>query len=319
MRAGFVSLLAAAALAAAAGPASAATTNVLIGATFFDPQTVTIAQGDAVTWTAGAGRHTVSSTTGAFDSGPLAEGQSFSHTFATPGAFDYRDRLNPQIAGGTVIVQAVDNAPPTASFRVASTRVAAGTAVTFDAGASADSDGEVVHHRWDFDGDGSYETDTGASPQYAKAFANATGAPRTVRVGLLVTDDRGSSAIAPPVTITVDPAPPGGPDTTPPDVTSLGLSRTVVCTRRGRGCRTPGTRLTLQLGEAARVRVVIERLRARRRPVVVRRFVRRVAAGRVGIAYGAAGLRSGRYRLTATAEDLAGNRASPVRVRFRVR
>jgi len=302
-----------------AAPASAATKSVLIGATFFDPQTVTIDAGDTVTWTSGAGRHTVSSTTGAFDSGPLAEGQSFSHTFSSAGSYAYRDRLNPQIANGTVIVQAVGNVAPSAGFQVTPLSAPAGTAVTFDASASTDPDGRILRHRWDFDGDGAYETDTASTARYSKAFANNTETPRTIRVGLLVTDDRGSSALAEPVTVTILPAPGPGADTTPPDVTLLGLSRTVVCTQRSRRCRRPGTQLSLRLGEDARLVVRVERFRARRRPVLVRRFTRDVRAGRVSIPYSARGLRTGRYRITVTAEDDAGNRAAPVTARFRVR
>ncbi|HEX6391264.1 MAG TPA: PKD domain-containing protein [Solirubrobacteraceae bacterium] len=296
--------LAAVALAIAAAPASAATKSVLIGATFFDPQTVTINAGDTVTWTSGAGRHTVSSTTGAFDSGPLAEGQSFSHTFATAGSYAYRDRLNPQIAEATVIVQAVGNAVPSAKFQVTPLSAEAGTAVQFDATASADADGSITHYRWDFDGDGAYETDTGASARYAKAFANTTDAPRTIKVGLLVTDNKGSSALAEPVTITILPATAGGADTTPPDVTLVG-------SRRGR--------LTLRLGEWARVRIRIERFRPRRRPALVKRFTRVRPAGRVTITYATRTLRPGRYRITAIAEDEAGNRAPAVSARFEVR
>jgi plastocyanin len=294
--------LAAVVVATAAAPASAATKSVLIGATFFDPQTVTISAGDTVTWTSGAGRHTVSSTTDAFDSGALAEGQSFSHMFAGAGTYAYRDRLNPQIANGTVIVQAVGNAAPSARFGVTPQSAPAGTAVAFDASGSADADGRITHHRWDFDGDGAYETDTGATARYSKAFANTTGAPRTIRVALLVTDDRGSSALAEPVTITILP-PAATADVTPPDITLLALSR---------------TRLSLRLGEAARLRVRIERFRANRRPALVKRYTRDVRAGRVAVAYSRRGLRTGRYRITVIAEDDAGNRAPAVTARFTI-
>ena len=305
--------------ATAAAPASAATKSVLIGATFFDPQTLTINAGDTVTWTSGAGRHTVSSNTDAFDSGALAEGQSFSHTFGAAGTYAYRDRLNPQIANGTVIVQAVGNVAPSAGFKVTPLSAPAGTAIQFDASGSADSDGRIARHRWDFDGDGAYETDTAATSRYAKAFANTTDTPRTIRVGLLVTDDRGSSTLAEPVTITILPAPAAAPDVTPPDVTLLGLSRTVVCTQRSRRCRRPGTQLSLRLGEKARLVVRIERFRARLRPALVKRFTRSARAGRVAIPYSARGLRTGKYRITVTATDDAGNRAAAVSARFRVR
>ncbi len=294
-----LALLAAVVLATAAAPAQAATKTVLIGATFFDPQTVTVNQGDTVTWTSGAGRHTVSANNGAFDSGALAEGQTFSYTFGAPGSYAYRDRLNPQIAHGTVIVQAVGNTAPSARFQVAPLSAPAGTAIQFDATGSADADGRITHYRWDFDGDGAYETDTGASARYAKAFAN----PGTIKVGLLVTDDRGSSAIATPVTITILPAV-QSEDTTAPDVTLVSSSR---------------TRMSLRLGEAARLHIRIERFRARKRPAVAKRYTRDVRAGRVAVAYPLRGLRAGRYRITVIARDAAGNSAAPVSARFEVR
>src|SRR3954469_16508079 len=65
----------------AAGRALGPSETVLIGESFFDPASVTINQGDSVTWTVGAGRHTVTADNGAFDSGPIGEGQTFSCTF----------------------------------------------------------------------------------------------------------------------------------------------------------------------------------------------------------------------------------------------
>jgi plastocyanin len=296
--------LAAVVLATAAAPAAAATKSVLIGATFFDPQTVTINAGDSVTWTSGVGRHTVTATTGVFDSGALAEGQTFTYTFKDAGSYGYVDRLNPQIAGGTVIVQAVGNAVPSAAFTATPASAPAGTAVQFDASASGDADGRITHYRWDFDGDGSYETDTAGTARYSKAFANTTDAPRTVKVGLLVTDDHGSSALAQPVTITVLPGGGPGADVTPPDVTVLSPG---------------GSRLLLRLGEGARLHIRIERFRPRRRAAVVKRYTRDVRAGRVSIAYPLRALRAGRYRITVTATDEAGNRAAAVSARFTVR
>jgi plastocyanin len=291
------------ALATTAAPAGAASTTILIGSSFYDPQTVTVTAGDRVTWTNGQGRHTVSADAGAFDSGPLAEGQTFSFTFTAPGTYPYRDRLNPNGARGTIIVQALDNAPPSAAFSATPGSAPAGTAIAFDASASRDADGTIAHYRWDFDGDGTYETDTGAQPRVARAFAAAG----TVRVGLLVEDDRGSSAVASPVAIAITPAP-ASHDTIAPDLSSLGFAPARVRPRAT-------ARVRLIVGEAARLELTLRRV-GQRRPV--RTLHRRVRAGSVTLAVSTRGLRPGRYTLAVVAVDAAGNRSLTLRPGFRV-
>ncbi|MCB1221337.1 PKD domain-containing protein [bacterium] len=54
---------------------------------------------------------------------------------------------------------------------------------------SYDLDGEVVHYRWDLDGDGSFETDTGDVPRAEVGFTE----PGQYWVGLQVTDDDGAT------------------------------------------------------------------------------------------------------------------------------
>jgi plastocyanin len=48
--------------------------------------------------------HTATGTTGLFDSGPIAAGQQFSHTFSTVGSFAYHCTIHPGMVG-TVNVQ----------------------------------------------------------------------------------------------------------------------------------------------------------------------------------------------------------------------
>lgn len=77
----------------------------------FKPATVTVAQGDVVTWTdVGAMRHTVTADDGSFDSGPLSTGDAFGNLFDTPGTFAYHDSLDPTMKG-KVIVRAVKPTP----------------------------------------------------------------------------------------------------------------------------------------------------------------------------------------------------------------
>jgi phage gp45-like len=62
--------------------------------------------------------------------------------------------------------------------------------VTFNASGSSDPDGTIAKYEWDLDGNGSYETDGGATATTTKAYAAAG----NVTVGLRVTDNLGLTA-----------------------------------------------------------------------------------------------------------------------------
>ena len=83
---------------------AAAGTPVTIANFAFSPADVTIKAGGTVTWTNNDNvSHTV---TGAdFDSGPLAQGATFSHTFPAAGSFDYKCTIHPSMPPGKVTVQ----------------------------------------------------------------------------------------------------------------------------------------------------------------------------------------------------------------------
>jgi plastocyanin len=71
----------------------------------FSPVTLTISEGQTVTWTnMDSVSHTVTSTTGVFDSGPISSGQTFSYTFNNAGTFEYSCTIHPSIPHGKVIV-----------------------------------------------------------------------------------------------------------------------------------------------------------------------------------------------------------------------
>jgi PKD domain len=81
-------------------------------------------------------------------------------------------------------------APPAASIRpTASPKV--GRRVVFDASGSQGAGG-IVDYRWDLDGNGSYETDTGGLPRVGRVYRTA----HKVKIGLRVRDAAGSSAVA---------------------------------------------------------------------------------------------------------------------------
>jgi len=81
-----------------------ATANIVDYA--FNPRTLTVQVGTAVTWTnQGAMTHTVTSDSGSeLNSGNLATGQTYSHTFNTKGTFNYHCAIHTSMRA-TVIVQ----------------------------------------------------------------------------------------------------------------------------------------------------------------------------------------------------------------------
>jgi LPXTG-motif cell wall-anchored protein len=86
--------------------ARAATHAVAIADFAFSPPMLTITAGDTVTWTnEDPVVHTATSATGAFDSGDLAQGDSFSFTFTTPGTYAYICTPHPEMTG-QIVVQA---------------------------------------------------------------------------------------------------------------------------------------------------------------------------------------------------------------------
>lgn len=102
-------------LALSAGPSAGAGHTVQISEFAFAPPVLTVSVGDTVTWTnLDPVVHTATSTAGAFDSGDLAQGQSYSHTFSTPGTYGYLCTPHPTMTG-TVVVAAAATAAPTAA------------------------------------------------------------------------------------------------------------------------------------------------------------------------------------------------------------
>jgi amicyanin len=96
------------------GTARAATHAVDIAGFAFGPSDLTITVGDTVTWTnRDVVVHTATSTSGAFDTGDLGEGESASVTFTAPGTYDYLCTPHPTMTGRIVVVAAAATAAPT--------------------------------------------------------------------------------------------------------------------------------------------------------------------------------------------------------------
>jgi plastocyanin len=101
------------------------------------------------------------------------------------------------------------NSPPLALLAAKPSAATTGAPVTLDGTASSDPDGSVARYEWDLDGDGSYETDGGATPLIVHTFA-AAGAHE---VGLRVTDDGGATSQG---LLSLDVAAASKPDVTTP-------------------------------------------------------------------------------------------------------
>jgi YD repeat-containing protein len=86
---------------------------------------------------------------------------------------------------GISIADATCAAQPIASFVATPNPALPGDTVQFDASGTHDPVGTVDHYEWDFDDDGTFETDTGSSPLASHAFATRGAYP----VSLRVTDD----------------------------------------------------------------------------------------------------------------------------------
>ena len=70
----------------------------------FTPPSITIKVGDTVTWTNnGPSAHTATADDGSFDSGNLAQGKTFSHTFQTAGTFSYHCTIHPFMKAEVVV------------------------------------------------------------------------------------------------------------------------------------------------------------------------------------------------------------------------
>jgi len=73
----------------------------------YQPGSVTVTAGDSVTWThQGSNPHTVTADDGSFDSGAMASGDSFGHTFQSAGTYSYFCEVHGQSMSGSVTVEA---------------------------------------------------------------------------------------------------------------------------------------------------------------------------------------------------------------------
>lgn len=95
------------------GPCQAGDTLIDIEGFAFDPAASTVAVGTTVCWTnKDAVPHTATSTTPEFDSGSLAQNESYRHTFASAGTFPYRCTRPGHVMNGQIVVTGSSPPPP---------------------------------------------------------------------------------------------------------------------------------------------------------------------------------------------------------------
>jgi plastocyanin len=126
---------------AIAGPAGAATKNISIYGSGFHSNSVTITEGDTVTWVnRDNANHQVLADHGQFVSPILRARQTFSFTFKAPGTYTYKDELAPKHRG-TIVVKGL---PPTLSLAVSAPILTYGTQATLSGVVSNHAAGEQV-------------------------------------------------------------------------------------------------------------------------------------------------------------------------------
>lgn len=122
-------------------PGVAATIAVKVTATGFSPKTLTVNQNDAVKWTnADKVNHQLVANNGAFASGILKPGETYSFTFTTAGKFGYHDALHPSLTG-TIYVQ---GPPPSVTVAVSVPIIAYGDQTTISGAVSSAKANEAV-------------------------------------------------------------------------------------------------------------------------------------------------------------------------------
>lgn len=102
---------------AAPGPCQPSDVLVQIGGFAYSPSSVTVQPGTTVCWTNGdTTSHTVTSDSGAFNSGPLSKDDAFRHTFTTEGTFAYHcaypHGMNSQVVVGAGVTPPPPPGPP---------------------------------------------------------------------------------------------------------------------------------------------------------------------------------------------------------------
>jgi PKD repeat protein len=116
---------------------------------------------------------------------------TLTHTFTQPGTYKVILKVTDS-KGQQETTERTVNVSNTVTAKLAASMNPVGAAQqdTFTAAASSDIGGTITDYKWDLDGNGTYETDTGTTPTVTKTFST----PGTYTIGLQVTDSHGAIA-----------------------------------------------------------------------------------------------------------------------------
>ena len=172
-------------------PVAALAADVTVKDDSYDPVAIKIPVGATVTWhwatttlTNLLGGRSVTSDSGQFDSGRQTSG-TYPYTFNTAGTYGYYDSVS-NAQTGTVTAYGA----PSVSLTPATSTIARGQSVTFQASADTDPPGGSLTYDWDLNGDGTYEVAGGTSQTVAFPDAGS------FTVGVRVTDEVGNQSTA---------------------------------------------------------------------------------------------------------------------------
>lgn len=127
-----------------AQPGAVATEVSIIGRTF-NPSRTSVSEGTTVHWTnTDRVAHTVTSSTGAFDSGIIPPGGTYQFTFKTAGQYRYTCTIHPEMQGEIEVTSGTSTGTSTGSSTGTGTGTGIGTGVGIGHGGSG-NDGAPGH------------------------------------------------------------------------------------------------------------------------------------------------------------------------------
>ncbi|HUA75225.1 MAG TPA: N,N-dimethylformamidase beta subunit family domain-containing protein [Solirubrobacteraceae bacterium] len=113
------------------------------------------------------------------------------HTFTQPGIYKVTLKVTDSLGQQETTQRTINiSNTATAKLSAAMNPVGVGQSDQLSAAESTDVGGTIVDYKWDLNGDGTYETDTGSTPTINKTFST----PGTATVGVQVTDSKGATA-----------------------------------------------------------------------------------------------------------------------------
>ncbi|HEX8067014.1 MAG TPA: plastocyanin/azurin family copper-binding protein [Thermoleophilaceae bacterium] len=196
------------------------------------------------------------------------------------------------------------HATGSSTFSPKTVTIAVGESVTFT------NDGGIHNVRFD---DGQFTQPSSPSAVWSSDPKRTFDAPGTYRY--YCEQHGGPGGVGMAGTVVVQQPGSGGGDTTAPAVDSLRVTPATFCNRKTGKCPKRGARLRFTLSEDARVTGPIVR---RRDGKTVGKVAIDGRAGKNDVKFSGKGLALGKYRLTLTAKDAAGNVSPAAKASFKI-